>query len=72
VKTLADAYVASFDPARKATIRAEITTIIHDEAPVIPVAWFEHTVAVSNRLANVIIDPFETRYFLDRASWKGL
>jgi peptide/nickel transport system substrate-binding protein len=71
VKPLADEYVANFDPARKATIRAEITKIIHEEAPVIPVSWFEHTVAVSNRLANVIIDPYEMRYMLDRMSLKG-
>ena len=71
VKPLADEYVLSFDAARKAAIRAEITKIIHEEAPVIPVSWFEHTVAVSNRLANVIIDPYEMRYMLDRMKWQG-
>jgi peptide/nickel transport system substrate-binding protein len=71
LKPLAEEYVVSFDAARKAAIRAEITKIIHDDAPVIPVSWFEHTVAVSNRLSNVTVDPYETRYMLDQISWKG-
>ncbi len=71
LKPLAEEYVVSFDAARKAAIRAEITKIIHDETPVIPVSWFEHTVAVSNRLSNVTVDPYETRYMLDQISWKG-
>ncbi|MGL5445808.1 MAG: ABC transporter substrate-binding protein, partial [Rhabdaerophilum sp.] len=66
IKPLADEYVSSFDEARKTQLRSEITRTIHDEAPVIPVAWFEHTVAVSSRARNVVIDPFETRYLLDR------
>lgn len=71
VKPLADEYVANFNSARKAVIRAEIGTILHDEAPVIPVSWFEHSVAVSRRLANVTIDPYEMRYMLDRMKWQG-
>jgi peptide/nickel transport system substrate-binding protein len=70
VKPLADEYIASFDPNRKAEIRMAITKIIHEEAPVFPVSWFEHTVAVSNRLSKAIIDPYEMRYFLDRVTWR--
>ena len=70
VKVLADEYVQSFDETRKQVIRMEITRIIHDEVPVLPVAWFEHTVAVSNRVQGLVIDPFETRYMLHTVTLK--
>ncbi len=69
LKTLTDTYVASFDGAEKARLRAEITALLHDELPVIPVAWFEHTVAVSPRLRNVAIDPYEMRYLAEAMAW---
>ena len=69
MKRLTDAYVASFDLAEKARLRAEITALLHDELPVIPVAWFEHTVAVSPRLRDVAIDPFEMRYLAEAMAW---
>lgn len=64
IKALADEYVQSFDAPRKQALRMEITKIIHDEAPVVAVAWFEHTVAVSNRVRGLVIDPYEMRYML--------
>lgn len=68
MKQLADEYVASFDETRKAQLRTEITRFLHEDVPVIPVAWFEHTVAVSVRSKGAVIDPFEMRYFSDRVS----
>lgn len=69
MKRLTDAYVASFDATEKARLRAEITALLHDELPVIPVAWFEHTVAVSPRLRDVAIDPYEMRYLAEAMVW---
>jgi peptide/nickel transport system substrate-binding protein len=69
MKAMTDEYVASFDEAGKADLRRRIVRLIHDEAPVIPVAWFEHTVAVSPRLAGVVLDPYETRYHVERMRW---
>jgi peptide/nickel transport system substrate-binding protein len=66
MRALTDAYVTGFDAARNAALRREITRLIHDEMPVIPISWFEHTVAVSPRVRDVTIDPFEMRYMLDR------
>jgi peptide/nickel transport system substrate-binding protein len=68
VKSLADAYVESFDPARQATLRKEILEIIQNEVPVAAVSWFEHTVAVNKRVKGLVIDPFEMRYLLHTAS----
>jgi peptide/nickel transport system substrate-binding protein len=69
MRALTDEYVTGFDPARNAALRREITRLIHAEMPVIPVSWFEHTVAVSTRVRGVMIDPFEMRYMLDRTTW---
>ena len=68
VKALTDEYVQSFDDARKTALRREILSIIQDEVPVAAVAWFEHTVAVNKRVKGLVIDPFETRYMLQKVS----
>lgn len=69
IRALVPEYMASFDEARRAALRKRIGEILHTELPVIPVAWFEHTVAVSNRLKPVPVDPYEQRYLIDRMAW---
>jgi len=64
MKPLSDAYVESFDPARKAALRRDMLRLLHEEMPVTAVAWFEHTVAVHKRVRGLVIDPFEMRYML--------
>jgi peptide/nickel transport system substrate-binding protein len=64
MKALTDAYVESFDPARKAALRRDMLRLLHEELPVTAVAWFEHTVAVHKRVRGLAIDPFEMRYML--------
>lgn len=70
IAPLTTEYVESFDDTRKSALRREIIRVIHEEAPVVPIAWFEHTVAVSGRIADVTIDPYEMRYHLDRVRWR--
>jgi peptide/nickel transport system substrate-binding protein len=70
IKALTDEYVQSFDASRKQALRMEITKIIHEETPVTAVAWFEHTVAVSNRVQGLVIDPYEMRYMLHSVTLK--
>lgn len=62
-------YVATFDPARLPALRARIAAIIQAELPIVTVAWYEHTVAVSNCIRGVQVDPYETRYLIERMSW---
>lgn len=69
VRAMVEEYVASFDAARRAALRQGITRLIHEDMPVIPVSWFEHTVAISTRVAGAAVDPFEMRYLLDRVRW---
>lgn len=71
MKALTGEYIANPDEARRGALRHAITALVHDEMPVIPVSWFEHTVAVSSRVRDVAVDPFETRYYTDRVKWAG-
>jgi peptide/nickel transport system substrate-binding protein len=64
MKALTDEYVRSFDAARKQALRRDMLALIHEEVPVTAVSWFEHTVAVHNRVQGLVIDPYETRYML--------
>lgn len=68
MKALTDEYVQSFDEVRRAELRHEIVELIQDEVPVVALSWFEHTVAIHNRIRGLVIDPFETRYMLHTAS----
>ena len=56
-------------PARRDALRAQVVRVLHAELPVIPVAWFRQTAAVSPRIAGFSIDPLERSYRLDRLRW---
>lgn len=65
-----DAIAATADPAARAP---HITTAIrglHDGLPMIPVVWYQHTVAVATRLDGVVVDPLERSYGLSRLQWR--
>lgn len=70
IRALVPEYIASFDDGRRAALRRRISEILHAELPVIPVSWFEHTAAVSNRVKQPLpIDPYEQRYLIERMAW---
>lgn len=48
---------------------AKISATLHDELPVIPVIWYQHTVAVANTLEGVVIDPLQRSYGLSNMYW---
>lgn len=54
----------TFDPAAAATLRHRAAAILQAELPVVPLAWFVHSVAAGKRLAGVTLDPFEQSYRL--------
>ncbi len=70
MRTSTDAYLVSFDEAEKDRLRGAMMRMLHEEMPAVPVSWTEHTVAVSSRLRNVAIDPYEMRYLIERMDWK--
>ena len=48
---------------------AKVARILHDELPVIPIVWYQHTVAVASGLQGVVIDPLQRSYGLSKLSW---
>jgi peptide/nickel transport system substrate-binding protein len=56
------------DELRKENI-AMAVQILQQELPVIPVVWYQHTVAVNKKLRGVIIDPLQRSYGLSKMYW---
>ncbi len=67
-QTLAD-MSRSVDPQRRSALRGAIATVLQAELPVIPVAWYQHSVTASLRLSKVSIDPLERSYRISRMGW---
>jgi len=49
----------------------KVVHALHSELPVIPIVWYQHTVAVADGLENVAIDPLERSYGLSIISWEN-
>ncbi len=49
----------------------KVVRALHSELPVIPIVWYQHTVAVADGLKDVVIDPLERSYGLGAISWKN-
>jgi peptide/nickel transport system substrate-binding protein len=65
---LARIAATSDDAARKTDI-ALVAKAIHEELPLIPVVWYQHTVSVAKDLDGVVIDPLQRSYGLSGMSW---
>ncbi|MBL1376206.1 ABC transporter substrate-binding protein [Zobellella iuensis] len=50
-------------------LRIEAAGILHQQLPVIPVAWYQQTAAVSNKVEGFSIDPFERNYRVSEMRW---
>jgi peptide/nickel transport system substrate-binding protein len=68
VQTLAQ-LSESPDPKRRSALRGSVATVLQAELPVIPVAWYQHSVTASKRLGNVSVDPLERSYRISRMGW---
>jgi peptide/nickel transport system substrate-binding protein len=55
--------------AQRSSLRARVAQLLHVELPVIPVAWYRQTAAVSPRIDGLTIDPLERSYRIDRVRW---
>lgn len=49
--------------------RAALVATLHAELPVLPIAWYQLTMAVSNRVSGVVVDPFERTLGLASVKW---
>ena len=49
--------------------RARAAAVLQEELPVIPIAWYRQTLAVSRGVEGTTIDPFERSFGLQRLTW---
>ena len=66
---LNDIAATSDETARSINI-AKVAAALHEELPVIPVVWYQHTVSIAAGLDNVVIDPLQRSYGLSKLSWR--
>lgn len=64
------------DALRQSTDKQELNDLaplvaerLHREMPLIPVAWYQQTAAVSNTVKGFSIDPLERSYRIDQLEW---
>lgn len=62
-------YSSSFNKQESAKKRDEITAILQNELPVIPIAWTQKVVVNHRSITGVQEDMFELTYFLDQVKW---
>ena len=62
-------YTKSFDKQAAAEARNKITRILHDELPLIPIAWSHKAVVHHKSITGVTEDMYELTYFLDQIKW---
>lgn len=63
------AIAANADPEVRAPLISEVATTLHQELPLIPLVWYQHTVSVAEGLEGVVVDPLERDYGISRMSW---
>ena len=60
---------ASADEAARAEAIDTVSATLQAELPVIPIVWYQHTVAIADGLEGVVIDPLQRSYGLSAVSW---
>ena len=63
------ALLASDDAAEQQTLRNSLMALVQDELPLIPVAWYRQSIAVSKNIEGAAIDPFERTFGIGKMRW---
>ena len=64
-----ESIAATSDSAVRNPLISQVVAQVHDELPLIPLAWYQHTVAMAAGLEGVVVDPFERSYGLQSIAW---
>ena len=56
-------------PVERAGLRRTVSETMQRDLPVIPVAWYDHSLVSGKRITNVAIDPFELSYNIAALRW---
>ena len=62
LNAILDKLGSTADGTERASLRGQVSRILQNELPVIPIAWFDYAVAVNRRVAGASIDPLELSY----------
>ena len=49
--------------------RQDVAEVLHDELPVVPVAWYLQSAIVGDRVDGVVLDPLERSFRLSEVRW---
>ncbi|KTT38825.1 ABC transporter substrate-binding protein [Pseudomonas oryzihabitans] len=63
------ALLSTDDPVEQQRQRHVAMAQVQNDLPVIPVAWYRQTIAVSNAVDGAAIDPFERTFGLSKMRW---
>ncbi len=60
---------ATNDQAVRSSNIATVVDTLHEQLPLIPIVWYQHTVSVATGLEGYVVDPLERKYRLNNLSW---
>lgn len=64
-----DTIAVSADENIRAKAIDVVASELQNDLPVIPIVWYQHTVAIAEGLQGVVIDPLQRSYGLSEMSW---
>ncbi|NKB77812.1 MAG: hypothetical protein GKR96_12445 [Gammaproteobacteria bacterium] len=64
-----DSIAATGDAKARTADIAKVTRILHEELPLNPIVWYQHTISIASGLKGVIIDPLQRSYNLSELFW---
>ncbi|MCR3982457.1 hypothetical protein [Aeromonas caviae] len=70
-QTLTRLATQALSPTDAASARREIATTLQQELPLLPIAWYRQSAAVSRGLEGFELDPQERSYGLDKLTWSA-
>lgn len=56
------------DPEKAKQLKQQVSQIIHDELPIIPIVYDQQTVVGHQSIRGLTLDPFERRFYLEKLS----
>lgn len=56
------------DPQKNKQLKQQVSQIIHDELPIIPIIYDQQTVVGHKGIQGLTLDPFERRFYLEKLS----
>ena len=62
-------YGQTFASEKQKPLRGTMTSILQEELPVIPVAWYDNHVTINKRVKGVSLDPSEVRPYPEGVEW---